>query len=451
MNSLKNIIRKHQKEIPYFIMFFCIMIIIHLCIREYSGDTPAYFSKLLNKYTFKGAMSMRYRTWTSRIIIETPLLLISHNLHLFIWAVVDFLMVVLLLFSLMKLTHYKHNKIVIVLILLYPFIDMRSAGWVATTVNYLWPLALGCASFVLLDKLYHNEKLNLMSILFFMICELFSTNFETFSVFYFIVLTFVNVLMFLEHKHTIKSHVLISIQYVISIGNIFLALSCPGNWHRNAIETTRWMRDYPTLTMADKLMLGIEDTMSKLIQSNILFLIFTLVLFLIVLKKKTTVIKTVVASVPFFSVLFITLLSPFSEAYFKFYKLLFAGPVNVTSMNYNSLFPYAAFIFFVVIVVIIVLLLLNYGKDIKSSMFIVCIFLAGFATRVVMGFSPTLYASSIRTFIFLDFAIIYCIVRLVDDNELYVYDKKYEKYINIFTVLFIIFYSLNTILCITSI
>ena len=451
MNTLRDKIKNHKNDMPYFVAFFCVTVLTHLCIREYMGDAPTYFNKILEQYSLFDAIAMRYQTWTSRIIIEIPLYWFSYDLRVQAWAIVDILMFVILLLSLMKLTHYKHNKLVVFLILLYPMIEMASAGWIATTINYLWPLALGCASFVLLDKLYHNEKVNVLSIVFFMICELFSTNFETFSVYYFVILTFVTVVMFLEHKHTLKSIVIIGIQYLISIGNIYLALSCPGNWIRNTAEVTRWMIDFPTLTAIDKILLGVEDTMARLIHSNLLFLVFALMIFVIVLKKRAALSKIVVAAIPFVSVLLMTFFSSFTDAYLSSYKSMFQKTININPLNFNSPLPYIAFIFFVTIMTISVIALLNCGKDLKSSILMVLVFTVGFATRVIMGFSPTLYASSLRTFIFLDFSMIFCIIKLIDDNkELFVYEYKCEKYISAIGLVIIVFYSLNSILAISA-
>jgi len=54
----------------------------------------------------------------------------------------------------------------------------------------------------------------------------------------------------------------------------------------------------------------------------------------------------------------------------------------------------------------------------------VLLILIGFATRVVIGFSPTVWASSLRTFIVLYFALIICIIYL--SKELLELRLKYE-------------------------
>jgi hypothetical protein len=257
--------------------------------------------------------------------------------------------------------------------------------------------------------------------------------------------------MFLEHKHTLKSIVLIGIQYLISIGNIYLALSCPGNWIRSTEEITKWMIDFPTLTTVDKIVLGFEDTVSKLIQTNLLFLLFVALIFVIVLKKKSSIVKIVATSIPVVSVMLITVFSTLTDTYFSSFKLMFQKAININPMNFNSPLPYITFTFFMVIMTVVVVTLLESGKDLKSSILMVVVFSIGLATRVIMGFSPTLYASSLRTFIFLDFSIIYCIVKLIDDNkELFVNEYKYEKYISAVGLVIILFYSLSSILVISS-
>ena len=244
---------------------------------------------------------------------------------------------------------------------------------------------------------------------------------------------------------------IIGIQYLISIGNIYLALSCPGNWIRSTAEVTRWMIDFPTLTAIDKILLGVEDTMARLIHSNLLFLVFALMIFVIVLKKRAALSKIVVAAIPFVSVLLMTFFSSFTDAYLSSYKSMFQKTININPLNFNSPLPYIAFIFFVTIMTISVIALLNCGKDLKSSILMVLVFTVGFATRVIMGFSPTLYASSLRTFIFLDFSMIFCIIKLIDDNkELFVYEYKCEKYISAIGLVIIVFYSLNSILAISA-
>ena len=440
----------NRKDYSFLIFYIGIVVITHLCIKEYMGDALNLFNKILEQYSLKEALIMRYNTWTSRIIIEIPLYLISHNMHFYIWMIIDIVMFIILLLSLMKLTQNKHNKLLIFLILLYPISDMRSAGWIATTINYLWPTALGCASFVLLHKMYHNEKINIWFIPLYMLCELFSTNFETFSVYYFVILGYFTVNMIIERKFTVKYAILTVIQFIISIWNIYLTLTCPGNWVRGSEEITKWMIDFPSYTFVDKISLGVVDTTSKLIQSNLLFFILVLLIFIITIKKRESIIVTALSAIPVVSISLITFLAPLSKSYFALYEQLFITTRIVNPMTYTSFIPYLAFVFFMLIITVCVVMILNLAKDLKSGILLMFILSVGFATRAILGFSPTIFASSYRTFIFLDFSIIYCIVKLFDDNkELLITNENHEKYLTLIGLLIVIFHTINMIITIS--
>jgi hypothetical protein len=58
-------------------------------------------------------------------------------MHIYIWAILNILMLIMLFILSMKLTHSKQNVLLILLVLLYPQTKLSSAGWIATTINYL--------------------------------------------------------------------------------------------------------------------------------------------------------------------------------------------------------------------------------------------------------------------------------------------------------------------------
>ena len=60
-------------------------------------------------------------------------------------------------------------------------------------------------------------------------------------------------------------------------------------------------------------------------------------------------------------------------------------------------------------------------NKLKSNVALIC-YLAGFASRFIMGFSPTVFASSERTIIFFDFAMIICSILIWQELI-----KKQEK------------------------
>mgnify|MGYP006917318361 CR=1 FL=1 len=128
-------------------------LIWHLVIKISAGDDVVYFQTLMDGRSIWEILAHRYATWSSRMAIEfvlIPLVQVP-------WAVEDtgyycFTLIPVLLYRLLFLNPEKYldmecniNKtagkwLVCAFMLLYPFSDMVSAGWIATTVNYLWPL-----------------------------------------------------------------------------------------------------------------------------------------------------------------------------------------------------------------------------------------------------------------------------------------------------------------------
>ena len=135
-----------------YVLFTIIIIVWHILMREYGNDSVTYFSKIFGTDKLINILMNRYDTWTSRVIIEAVLFPISTNV--LIWKICNILMYILFIYSILCLTNYKYYKITFCLLLNYPIIEMSSAGWIATYVNYFWPLSAGTYALTSLHKIY---------------------------------------------------------------------------------------------------------------------------------------------------------------------------------------------------------------------------------------------------------------------------------------------------------
>ena len=147
MDKLKNCAAKilQKKYLPFW-FFAGIQIIYHLMMREGPGtDAMWFFRNQLDAYSLKDYLAIRYYVWSSRIVIEAVLVYVSR--HLGLWKVLDIfawmLFVILLAVAIPGEKRERINWLVVSLILIYPLKDLDTAGWIATTTNYIWPLALG--------------------------------------------------------------------------------------------------------------------------------------------------------------------------------------------------------------------------------------------------------------------------------------------------------------------
>jgi len=110
----------------------------HVVLSTNVGDDMVYFKTLLDGNSSLGEiLAHRYETWSSRMVIEAVLIPLVHCPLL--WKILDiviFTSLPVLLCGLLGVTG-RGRWFVTGLVLLYPFADMASAGWIATTTNYL--------------------------------------------------------------------------------------------------------------------------------------------------------------------------------------------------------------------------------------------------------------------------------------------------------------------------
>ena len=133
---------------------------------------------------------IRYETWTSRTLIEFFLIPLS-MLPAIIWQVIDSLILVGIAFLMGKLflnidkldyikntsmikdksknglfnSVFKYNLLscfVFIIAIIGSFMALNSAGVVATTVNYTWPLFFGMLNFYLIiTYFFKNEEMGI--------------------------------------------------------------------------------------------------------------------------------------------------------------------------------------------------------------------------------------------------------------------------------------------------
>ena len=169
-----------QRNLP-FVLVFMVALIWHLVIKISAGDDVVYFQTLMDGRSIWEILAHRYATWSSRMAIEfvlIPLVQVS-----WLWKILDIIIYTLIPVLLYRLlnnyTEYIDENVswsdkdsdreesksilkwlVCAFMLLYPFSDMVSAGWIATTVNYLWPLFGILYIALLLQKLAQNKLLH---------------------------------------------------------------------------------------------------------------------------------------------------------------------------------------------------------------------------------------------------------------------------------------------------
>ena len=129
----------HYVALAVFVLVLCVL---HFCLAP-SGDDVNYFNHALQGTTYLDFLKTRYETWSSRLIIET-VLINCYALNFGLWRVLDVAALVVIAESLVYICVPQKRYAVFVytvILLCTDWLAFKPAGWGATTVNYLWPLA----------------------------------------------------------------------------------------------------------------------------------------------------------------------------------------------------------------------------------------------------------------------------------------------------------------------
>lgn len=352
----------------------------------------------------------RYFWWTSRTIIEFTLCLVLKTSK-YLWILLEALMVTLAGYSISKLfikDNKKENNIMLLfMILVYPLDVMNSAGWAATTTNYMWPLALGLFSLIPIRKIWDGEKIKFWQYPLYTLALLYACNQEQTCAIIVCLYILFTVITTIRDK---KLHPYLLIQTLFTIASLIFILTCPGNYERQASEISENFKDIGMLSTLDKLGLGFTANFSEIFtKGDLVFLMFTGLIYVYIMTNYKDKLYRVVAAIPFLSILVSHYFRRLTEKFFPFINLFFdefgTKDVKLTAANCNNLFNVLPIVFSLGITICIVLSLLLIFKKLKNNVALL-IFLAGLASRVMMGFSPTVFVSGERTRIYFDFAMI---------------------------------------------
>lgn len=402
-----------------YVLMFIFFYLAHINLDYYGDDYV--FKSFFAENGFLQSLEIRWNTWSSRLIIESVLMLFSQSFY--IWKIANSLVLVVLVYALTVLTYKTVNSsrlfFVFLLIHLYPFKDMYSAGWIATSINYLWPLTFMLLSFVPLKRLTYannttHKKLPFKDFFYFL-GAVFAVNQEQVAFITLIISTVFFIHYYFTRKKTPVYSLLLTIIGAISV---VVIIACPGNQERIATDIALFCPDWNTLHFYDKIFIAIQATSSALLKNT--YIIGTAILVSVVVGLKNKGIKWYsILIVSFYATLIIirfvcnitgTIILPL-YAYNTFVADLynpFFQSFMLFCVHFAALFAYPFFMWKLL------------GNKALIPTFII---LVGIASRLIVGFSPTFFASGERTMIFLYFALLYSVLYI---STLFIENKEHS-------------------------
>lgn len=411
MSNIVTVLRKKIKNDDRSIFFLVsIFITVILSFAKMANDDIAGMhldSGTITDYWQK-AIDM-YSTWASRVLINFFVFMFADDNTIW-WAISIGISIYMLMYAISTLFVNKNAKtcniFIASMVLLYPFYDLTTAGWIATTTTYFIPTAFGFFCLIPIKKIAKQETFKLWEYLLFSVTLIYATNNEQVMV---IVLGCYAsaTIYFLFLK---KCHVFCIVQLVLSFLSCGLILLCPGNQSRKKTEIIRWYPSWNMLGKIDKAELGYSTTMEWLFFGNNIFIITIYLLFLYIIwqKYKNNIIRMIALIPAIFTIAF----GPFKVISNYLFPSLTAltSPISqyglVTAANRGDLESFGKYAVWGVLLLFTCIELILLAQKFSTLLISITIIGAGTASRLAVGFSPTIFASRYRTCEVMAFCII---------------------------------------------
>lgn len=427
--------KKYVKYIP-FLIFLIIFLCYHWKLAVVTADYPT-FQTIVSKHpllslTKNGFLSYRYATWSSRSLIEFNVgVLVSVPTE--IWRILDSVIFAAIAVLLSKLlannneSPFFYNCLACLFVGLFILTFskiLESAGWLATTTNYIWPICFILIHFYLLKEfIFKNKDISKFKrTIIYLI--LIITLLEAISSEQLLVMVggaYLFTIVYCLYKK-IEIPKLIYLFIIIILFNFIYDFCCPGNINRVKVVTKLGFPDYANFNIINKLDVGINYFLSWILMAKDLFSVIFLALlgfytYLISNKKKITIITLIPClAVLFFASLrfanFTTVYSYFDLTNLK-HGLLSLGFIRMLSCGVMYL---------IITLIPLYSIYLIYKDNKKLGYFIFVLLILGFGSVIISGFTPSLtsdgriYLNYLFVMIILDYLLVDKILEFKNKN-----------------------------------
>ena len=379
---------------PLFILGV-VFAVIHLFLPVTLAD-DTWFAQILagNKATLANwsrFLHERYELWSSRIAIEALLIVMAR--FPWLWRVADTFVCIAITLLLSRLFNpeksREKNLLLCLLWLTFPVWLTWEAGFLATTLNYTWPLCAALLALTPMVKQFQGREVKkweyavaFPALLFACFAELLCATFLL------AVMGSLVYRIFFEKKSPAFQ---IGCALICGAMLVF-ALTCPGNDNRTLLETASWFPEYAELSLVQKVDIGFSSMMEAMfLRPNSFVLIFCAVLALAVWIKTENWRRAIPASFPF--------LYGFLRGVCGLGEDM-VGELG-TGLVLSKPLSWLPVLIFALLLALILLCLRIVFDDTKQYCFWFFLLFLGAASRMAMGLSPTVWASGNRSCMFL--------------------------------------------------
>jgi len=422
--------------------FFLILLFLHGFLETGWGDDATFAGSGVPLGEF---LAERYKTWTSRLAIEAGVKLLAAAPDL-IWKALNILIILLLvwivadLFGIGKMgpgsAKLQAEALFFLLLWSLPARSLCDAGWIATTMNYLWPLTLGLVAMRPIKHWSAGEKCPAWEYLACPLCMACAANVEQGAAVLLGACLLFGAYMARKGK---KIPAFYFVLLFLALASVAFILTTPGNAYRFQVEMNQWFPGFDELGLSEKLLMGFIDSVNYYAsagggeRTNYLFALLAGILLAGAWQKRkeyeVPLKKIAKESIAFMPFLFYWGIGRLGNSLLQTDAFKRGGhivglfgknrclPTGAGAFDYLGWISYSrrmvllqAGIYLGLIGCVIATITYLHGKSAETWLELL-ILGGGLASRVIMGLSPTLYASGERTSLYCSVAILIVCLR----------------------------------------
>lgn len=384
--------------------------VLHIFTLEGLLDDPI-FANYHEQYSLFQFLYMRYQEWTSRVFLEA---VTSVVLQCFtIWRILDTLMYVSLFLSIRRVMRIKGNGnlFLAMLVCSYIMLQMVSAGWGATSVNYLWTLAAAWTCITLLQKFTEEQKCKPHLMICYCMLMLFACNNEVTAVIMLMVYiilalaTWCGRKILTDGKRIVISKAGLYVGILLQIVSVIFFATAKGN--RVRLESA-YSELYENLTVIGKIRIGLVSTFEHFVSiPNAIFFVFCLTLAFLAWQEFSKLRDKLMGSIPLAIDIVLTMYYVLKDIILGGKRnYVFAEPPMIPEQIEEWIRQWGLICLLFVFIgeaCYIMWHVLENRYEFGVSLLILA---AGGASRMAMAFTPSVYVSGTRTFAMIYFCFI---------------------------------------------
>ena len=444
-NAMKDRLKVIKKQInereDLVFLIVSVLFGIIMSFAKMGGDDAAIINAMHN-FSIMDAWQqekLNWVRWSSRILVNFVnrcMLGLPHWIWSFYLAISMFVLLKALSELFVKNNKKFCNLFIVCIVLMMPWQQLSTAGWICTTGTYFGPVAFGIMGLVPIAKCYKKIRCSLLETIFYAVCLIYGTNIEQMMVIAVGCYT-VAVIYFVLKKRNAK---LIFANFCVTMMSVVNFLRCPGNSSRQLSEEATWFPTFSMLNKVDKVDIGLFTTLRNIFLDNSFLFILIIIITMSFIANKKYVGKNY-KYIAFFPTIALMLLGPFKNFLMLFFPHI-SGIYSewseyglFTVDNAKGISAYAIYLILMIMLLSILLLIILVSNSIEDLIVYVTILALGLISRIAIGLSPTIYVSGTRTFEVFYMCIIIVGVKVFAENI--VVEKMNAKTVNILEMMMV--------------